>query len=67
MSMDDCTLFRCRSCGAEFLGMDADYHVERERHYWLDDCPTETLSFMACPDCGCEDVEEIDGEEEDDV
>lgn len=44
--------------------MDADFHTERERHYWLEDCPTETLSFMACPDCGCEDVEEIDEEEE---
>ena len=64
--MDDCTRFYCLACGAKFLGMEADYHTVQERHIWLDDCPVETLSFMACPECGCEDIEEIDGEEEDD-
>lgn len=64
--MDDCTRFYCLACGAKFLGMEADYHTVQERHIWLDDCPVETLLFMACPECGCEDIEEIDGEEEDD-
>ena len=57
--------WRCFACDHFFEEHEADYHTIYEKHWWLDDAPVETLVFMACPECGSEDIEEewIDDEE----
>lgn len=57
----------CKDCGAVF----DTPSVFREKHSWLDDCPSEYFSM--CPVCGCGDLaeatqcincgEETDGEQ----
>ncbi len=51
--------FKCFNCDHIFTEFEADYHKRCECHYWLDDSPVEELMFMACPECGCEDFEEV--------
>ena len=57
--------YQCFYCDAIFTEDEADYHTVLEPHWWLDDCPMEELCFMACPECGSEEIEECfdDGEE----
>lgn len=57
--------WKCFCCDHFFTELEADYHTVYEKHYWLDDSPVEELTFMACPECGSEDIYEewIDDEE----
>lgn len=50
--------YYCNDCGAIFNDECAKYAVTVERHWWLDDCPAETLTEMLCPECGSFDIEE---------
>lgn len=51
--------YQCSNCAEVFNDNTAAYHTILEPHWWLDGCPMEELTFMACPECGCEDFEEV--------
>lgn len=52
--------FYCNKCGAIFNEETARYEVSVERHWWLDDCPTQVLTEMLCPECCSYDVSECE-------
>lgn len=52
--------FYCNKCGAIFNEETARYEVSVERHWWLDDCPTQAFAEMLCPVCGSYDVSECE-------
>ena len=57
--------YQCFRCDEIFTEEEADYHTVLETHWWLDGHPIEELTYMACPECGCEDWEEVFDDEED--
>ena len=56
--------YKCFCCDTEFYEHEAAIRTVLEPHWWLDGCPMEELSFLVCPECGCDDLEEIDIEED---
>lgn len=56
--------FQCFCCDAIFTEDKADYHTVMEPHWWLDGHPIEELVYMACPECGCEDFDEVFDDDE---
>ena len=58
--------WQCFNCDCVFEEHEAEWHKTYEKHYWLDDQPVKELTFMACPECGCEDIDEVWIDDEED-